>query len=174
MQFIVTAESPDRKFCLLCEHQNLQDLVEVEVEKKCEKCGHVLGECGRFSHPDQPDTLCYWCYVGQLSKERKDKKTVPVGAGSAAGSEADGKAKEGTGTVRVLVRTLTGKENKFDVGPDDLVYDLYCQINTLDGTPMSMFSLIFGARQLTPHQPLSLFGVENESKITLVLNLRGS
>jgi len=75
--------------------------------------------------------------------------------------------------IQVIVKTLSGRTIAIEINPGGPVSALKEKIHTKLGISPVEQRLIFSGKQLDSMQPLSAYGVEEGSMITLVLRLRG-
>ena len=76
-------------------------------------------------------------------------------------------------SIRVLIKTLTGRQFAVNINPDSYIEDLKNEICDIDGTPPDQQRLIFAGRQLEDGNKLSEYSISEDSLIHLVLRLRG-
>ena len=77
------------------------------------------------------------------------------------------------GNVQIFIKTLTGKTITIDTKLTDTVESVQQKIYAKEGIPPGQQRLIFGGKQLEPAQPLSVYGIQAASMLTLVLRMRG-
>ena len=75
--------------------------------------------------------------------------------------------------IQITVKTLSGQTIAIEINPGGPVSALKEKIHTKLGISPVEQRLIFSGKQLDSMQPLSAYGVEEGSMITLVLRLRG-
>jgi len=75
--------------------------------------------------------------------------------------------------IQITVKSMNGSTAAIEINPQSRVSVLMDKINAKLGISPSEQRLIFSGKQLDPVQPLSAYGVEAGSMITLVLRLRG-
>ena len=81
--------------------------------------------------------------------------------------------KERNNTFPIFVKTLTGKTIIANVDSTDTIYHLKILIHIFEGIPPKEQNLIFEGRQLEDAKTIVDYNIQKESKIHLVLRLRG-
>lgn len=91
-------------------------------------------------------------------------------------STSDEPAAPKVGSYNLYVRTLTGKTITLVVNEADgpcTVEMLKDKVQEQEGIPPDQQRLIYGGKQLLDDKPISFYGIDPESTLHLVLNLRG-
>jgi len=70
--------------------------------------------------------------------------------------------------IKIIITTLTGKPREFDIHPEATIFELKYLFGSIND-----FKLIFNGKQLENERTLASYGIENDSKLMLVLRLRG-
>ena len=77
------------------------------------------------------------------------------------------------GSVKILVKTLTGRKETFFVEPNERIETLKLRIQEKEGIPSDQQRLFFAGKQLEDGNTLQYYGIQEDSLIHLVLRLRG-
>ncbi|PIK34460.1 Polyubiqutin 4 [Apostichopus japonicus] len=77
------------------------------------------------------------------------------------------------GGTQYIVKMLTGKTIKIEVGPEDTVQDVKGKIEDREGIPVAEQRLIYAGRYLNDTKTLADYNVQKESTFHLVLRLPG-
>jgi hypothetical protein len=70
--------------------------------------------------------------------------------------------------IKIIITTLTGKPRELDIHPEATISELKYAFGSIND-----FKLIFNGKQLENERTLASYGVKNDSKLTLILRLRG-
>ncbi|OMJ65224.1 hypothetical protein SteCoe_38762 [Stentor coeruleus] len=75
--------------------------------------------------------------------------------------------------INITVSTLTGKSIQISLFENSLILDIKTEIQKLEGLPIDQQRLVFAGKQLEDEKLLNEYNIQDESKLYLVLNLRG-
>ncbi len=75
-------------------------------------------------------------------------------------------------TIRITVKTLTGKNIKIDLKPSAKILDIKEAILNKEGIPVDIQRLIFSGKQLEDIKTLSAYNIVEDATLYLVLRLR--
>lgn len=179
IEFRVATECKDRAYCLVCDQIRSEAGVAAppapHTESMCDTCGEAIGSCARFSCPEQGPHQCYWCFVKQCVEARQAKQraivsTAPALTPTPPGGpteQTEAKSTDHASMLPLFVKSLTGKTLSIVVPLNSLVYDMMCEIEKAQGTPINSYQLVFAGQLLHPHQPLSHYNLREESTVAI-------
>ena len=113
---------------------------------------------------------CTFPLPGYIGKFGLDVKLVPPPESE---SEEDDDDYEYGPSMKISIKTLTGKNIPLDVNPRDSAKVLKSKIQDKEGIPPDQQRLIFDGKELEDGRKLSYYKIGENSTISLVLRLRG-
>ena len=75
--------------------------------------------------------------------------------------------------MRILLKTLTGKEIPLDVEPNDTIEQVKKKVQDAEGIPPDQQTLIFAGMQLEDEKTLADYHISEEATLHIILGLRG-
>jgi len=75
--------------------------------------------------------------------------------------------------MRVKVKTLTGKEVRIDIEPDDTIMHIKRRVEEVEGIPPEQQRMVFTGKQMADNMTMEECNIEAGSTLHLVLALRG-
>lgn len=75
--------------------------------------------------------------------------------------------------IEVTLRNEKGKNNIYEVEPDEVVRNLKTKVECREGVPVSQQRLLHQSREMEDAKRLSDYGVTHHSTIDMLLRLRG-
>merc|ERR1712072_433562 len=76
-------------------------------------------------------------------------------------------------TMWIKVKTLTGKELKIDIEPEDDILHIKQKVEEIEGIPPEQQRLVFAGKQMTDALSAKEYSIEPGSTLHLVLAMRG-